>query len=329
MVHDDIFGRRNIGRTLGTVESGNSLLVLPESLKNKGIVFMGMKEAMNAYPDLSYSQKFEKGFFFSVFENVSAEEAFEIRVNVEGGVERNAIHIGNNSHVHVVIKESGEAKRDSSLDVVIGKNASLHLVLQNTSKGEQMQARNIKVGEHGRFHFAGALLGTSRTEMQTSVLLDGRNASLRFNEIIFATGTESHALHTQVVHAYPETDSKIKVKSVLKDQAFCFSDAMVKMLKDSQQSTSHLANHALLLNSGARAEAIPGMEIEAKDVRAGHSASVSPVNKEHLFYLMSRGLTEEEAKRTIVLGFLEDAIDDEQTRKLFLEALEEKWMQQK
>jgi Fe-S cluster assembly scaffold protein SufB len=94
-------------------------------------------------------------------------------------------------------------------------------------------------------------------------------------------------------------------KSVLKDTAKSLFKGMIKISKNAKGSESYLAGHAILLDKGAKSDAIPGLEIETNEVRATHSASVAQMDEEQMFYLMSRGFSKDSARRIVVDGFLE------------------------
>jgi Fe-S cluster assembly scaffold protein SufB len=91
----------------------------------------------------------------------------------------------------------------------------------------------------------------------------------------------------------------------MKDTSQSLFKGMIKINKNAKSTESYLAGHAILLDKGAKSDAIPGLEIESNEVKATHSASVSQIDEKQIFYLMSRGLSEESAKREIVGGFLE------------------------
>ena len=92
-----------------------------------------------------------------------------------------------------------------------------------------------------------------------------------------------------------------------------------------------MPGHAILLSPDARSDAIPGLEILTNDVKATHSASVSQIDEEQIFYMMSRGLSEDESKKFIVMGFLEPAIsriNSEELRDTMRDLVESKWYRQ-
>jgi Fe-S cluster assembly scaffold protein SufB len=91
----------------------------------------------------------------------------------------------------------------------------------------------------------------------------------------------------------------------MKDTSKSLFKGMIKIGKEAKAAESYLAGHAILLDKGAKSDAIPGLEIETNEVKATHSASVAQIDEMQIFYLMSRGLSREGAKREIVNGFLE------------------------
>ena len=84
---------------------------------------------------------------------------------------------------------------------------------------------------------------------------------------------------------------------------------MIRITKDAKNSRAYLAEHGMILGKEARADAIPGLEIETNEVKATHSASVAQINEEQIFYLMSRGMSEDEAKKMIIVGFFEPIVE--------------------
>ncbi|MEM4611600.1 MAG: SufD family Fe-S cluster assembly protein, partial [Candidatus Nitrosocaldus sp.] len=93
--------------------------------------------------------------------------------------------------------------------------------------------------------------------------------------------------------------------AIVKDTSRSLFKGMINIGKDAKGSESYLAGHAIILNKGARADSIPALEIETNEVKATHSASVAQIDEEQIFYMMSRGMSRDEAKRAIVFGFIE------------------------
>ncbi len=114
----------------------------------------------------------------------------------------------------------------------------------------------------------------------------------------------------------------------MKDRARSIFDGLIRIYHGAQRSNAFLEEHTLLLNPGARSDAIPGLEIEANDVRCTHSATVGEIEDEKLFYLESRGIPYDEARKILVLGFFEFATNKvpiEKVRERLIGLIEEKW----
>jgi Fe-S cluster assembly protein SufD len=114
---------------------------------------------------------------------------------------------------------------------------------------------------------------------------------------------------TYQLHLAPDTTSDFAFKGVLRDTASAVWRGMIRVEKDAQGTNAYQENRNLLLSTTAHADSIPGLEILANDVRCTHGATLGQVDKEQLFYLMSRGLPHPEAERLIVRGFFQDVLD--------------------
>ena len=145
--------------------------------------------------------------------------------------------------------------------------------------------------------------GGEDRQVKTRVLLDKRGSSAKVLCLFFAkNGTLT--LETEVVHDAPDTFSRTLVKGVLDGTAIAEYEGKVVIKKGSKRADADLNEHAILLSPTARANAIPRLEVFENEVKAGHGATVGKIGEEELFYLATRGLPRDEAKRLIVHGFL-------------------------
>ncbi len=145
--------------------------------------------------------------------------------------------------------------------------------------------------------------GADRT-LKTRVLLDKRGSSAKVLCLFFAKeGTLT--LETEVVHDAPDTFSRTFIKGVLDGTGVANYEGKVLIKKGSKNADADLNEHAILLSPLARANAIPRLEVLENEVKAGHGATVGKVGEDELFYLATRGLARDEAKKLIVRGFLE------------------------
>ena len=125
----------------------------------------------------------------------------------------------------------------------------------------------------------------------------------------FADGAQQLDYDTLQKHLAPNTTSDFAFKGVLRDQARAVWRGMIRVAKDAQKTNAYQENRNLLLSPRAHADSIPGLEIEANDVRCTHGATVSQVNRDELFYCMARGLSRSEAELLIVRGFYQEIFD--------------------
>jgi Fe-S cluster assembly scaffold protein SufB len=149
------------------------------------------------------------------------------------------------------------------------------------------------------------MFGTNLCRYKTDSIMKGPGASSEDVEIIFGTEKQLFDVSSNLDHGGYSTRGRVIVKSIMKDESKSLFKGMIKIRKDAKTSEAYLAGHAILLNKGSHSDAIPGLEIETNEVRATHSASVSQIDEDQIFYLMCRGLDRESAKREIVHGFVE------------------------
>jgi len=152
----------------------------------------------------------------------------------------------------------------------------------------------------------------------------GRGASCKCIFFILGTGNSSFDAKIQATHAAPKTQIKARIRSALTDKSSCSIEGAWSIEKNASGADTYFSHHTLLLSQGASAKTAPFLEIKTDDVKAGHAASVGKVDADALFYLLSRGLSEQQARVMLVQGFFETelaAIDDEDIKNKIREAV--------
>jgi FeS assembly protein SufD len=188
--------------------------------------------------------------------------------------------------------------------------------------------RRAICGRDSRIVWTVGNFGGSLTRSRLDSHFRGQGASAEDVEVVFADSTQKFDLVSDLVHEATDTKGRIVAKGVLKDKARSIFKGMIRIGKEAKRADAYLAEHAMLLSPEARSDAIPGLEIATNEVRATHAASVAQIDDEEIFYLMSRGLDENEAKKMIILGFLEPAvirIPVEEVRERLRIMVEDKW----
>jgi len=153
-------------------------------------------------------------------------------------------------------------------------------------------------------------LGSKVTMKYPSVYMLGRKAHGEILSIAFAGKGQHLDAGGKVVHAAPETSSRIISKSISKGGGRSSYRGLLKMYKNAYGSKSRVECDALILDEESRSDTYPVNEVEADRVQCEHEASVSKVSEDQLFYLMSRGVSEEEAMSMIISGFIEPLVKE-------------------
>ena len=232
------------------------------------------------------------------------------------------------SHVLVVLDEGAEATvltetvgggdtgADAGLhcgatEIIVGRKASLRMVnLQNWNRGVWHFARQRAVVEAGgKLQWTLAALGSRLSQVQQDVALVGRGADAQVNGVMFTEGRQQLVYNTLQHHMAPGCHSDLLYKGALQDRSRLVWRGMIKVDKAAQKTDGYQRNDTLMLSREARSDSIPGLEIEADDVRCTHGATSGRVDEEQIFYAQARGLTADEAARLVVAGFFQQVFD--------------------
>jgi Fe-S cluster assembly scaffold protein SufB len=218
-----------------------------------------------------------------------------------------------------------------TLEVTLGARARLAVAsIQDLPGGVTVvQHRNAAIGEGADLHWALAQLGGRIVRSRVDNRLDGDRSAVEQVEIVFGTGDQVVDLTSYTRHRGRDTTGNLLSKGVLMDKARTYMKGLITIDKPAVGTDSYLGEFGMNLSRQARAVAIPSLEIDQPDCRrAAHSSSVGPIDETQLFYLESRGIPPDQARKFIVLGFLEPVVTrvplaDAQDRLRGL--LEDKW----
>ncbi len=191
------------------------------------------------------------------------------------------------------------------VDVVAKPNASVHyLEVYDYSRAVFSVARNNNiVGRDAEVYSLTAALGGGQLKSDIITSLVERGASADIRGVALADGEEHFYYNTVQNHDAPDTRSNINFRVALKDNSVSSYQGNIKVSLDASHTDAYQSNKNLLLSETAKAESIPRLEILTDEVKCSHGATVGPVDKNQVFYLMSRGLTSKEAEEFIVTGF--------------------------
>jgi Fe-S cluster assembly protein SufD len=198
-----------------------------------------------------------------------------------------------------------------AVELLLAEDSKLRYVqLQNWNEQTwhlAHQAGNVDRGAFLQWTVAG--IGSKLAHVHQHVALDGEGAEAEVNGVTFAVDRQRISYYTQQAHNAPHTRSDLLYKQVLRDRSRVVWRGMIRVEPEAQKTDGYQRCDALLLSPTCRNDAIPGLEIEADDVRCTHGATAGRVDEEQVFYCMCRGMTEFEAMHIIVEGFFRTVYD--------------------
>jgi Fe-S cluster assembly protein SufD len=198
-----------------------------------------------------------------------------------------------------------------SIELVIEPGARLRFVtLQNW--GDQVwhfAHQMAHIGRGGHIQWTIGALGSRLAKVNQHVALTGDDAEAQVNGVMFTQGRQHLSYNTHQHHRAPHCRSDLLYKAALQDQSRTVWRGMIKVDRGAQRTDAYQRNDNLMLSRDARADSIPGLEIEADDVRCTHGSTSGRVDDQQIFYAMTRGYTRQEAVRMIVEGFFQQVFD--------------------
>lgn len=330
-----------LGQETGILQIGQDIsnIFVPDNIARQGVIVTGLKDAVVKHGDLlkrtmdtnqlSYLEDkylaleasiFQSGIFIYIPKNIVLEDPIRVITSLADDgtslVSRNIIVADTGSKATIVQElyaPGSSGRKDVQqgyfelVETHVDPNAHLELVTLQAMGADTVNVSNRKafVERDAKISWYIGMFGSLLARYKTDSIMKGSGASSEDVEIVFGVGNQSFDITSNLVHRGPHSRGRVLVKSVLKDTSKSLFKGMIKIGKDGKGTESYLAGHAILLDRGAKSDSIPGLEIETNEVRATHSASVAQMDENQIYYLMTRGLGREGAKREIVSGFLE------------------------
>ena len=310
---------------------------IQEHLEELGVIFMSIEDGLREHPQLFKehfgtvipitdnkfaalnSAVWSGGSFVYVPAGVNVELPLQayFRINTPniGQFERTLIIVEEAAQVHYVEGCTAPTYTTDSfhsgvIEIIVKPGARCrYTTIQNWSKNVyNLVTQRAMVHENATMEWVDANLGSKLTMKYPSCYLVGEGAHGEILSMAFAADDQHQDTGGKVIHVAPNTTSKITSKSISKGGGRASYRGLLKVHKGAKNSRSSVVCDALLLDPHSRSDTYPYIEIDEDSVTIGHEASVSKVGEEQLFYLMSRGLTEEEATTMVVSGFIEPLV---------------------
>jgi Fe-S cluster assembly protein SufD len=202
------------------------------------------------------------------------------------------------------------AYTNEAVELFVEEGAKLEYVsLQNLSRETwHFASHHARVERDAELDWVTGGFGSKKGKVRIQNDLAGQGATSRVTGAYFTDGDQHLDYDTFQEHIAPNTTSDFAFKGALRDRSTAVWRGMIRVEPDAQKTNAYQENRNLMLSPTTHAVPIPGLEIMANDVRCTHGATVGRVDREQLFYLMSRGLARGEAERLIVRGFFEDVL---------------------
>jgi Fe-S cluster assembly protein SufB len=305
-----------------------------EDLEQQGVIFLDTDSGLREHPELFEEyfgsvipvgdNKFAAlntavwsgGSFIYVPKGVHVDIPLQayFRINTEnmGQFERTLIIADEGSYIHYVEGctapiYSSDSLHSAVVEIIVKKNARVrYTTIQNWSNNVyNLVTKRATAAEGATMEWVDGNIGSKVTMKYPAIFLLGEHAKGETLSIAFAGEGQHQDAGAKMVHAAPHTSSSIVSKSVARGGGRTSYRGLVQVLEGAHHSASTVRCDALLVDQISRSDTYPYVDVREDDVSMGHEATVSKVSADQLFYLMSRGLTEEEAMAMIVRGFIE------------------------
>ena len=305
-----------------------------EDLEEKGVIFLDTDTGLREHPEIfreyfssvipAGDNKFAAlntavwsgGSFIYVPPGVHVEIPLQayFRINTEnmGQFERTLIIADEGSFVHYIEGCTAPIYKSDSLhsavvEIIVKKNARVrYTTIQNWSNNVyNLVTKRAVAYEGATMEWVDGNIGSKVTMKYPAVFLMGEHAKGETLSVAFAGESQHQDTGAKMVHLAPHTSSTIVSKSVARGGGRASYRGLVDIAEGAEGSTSNVKCDALLVDTISRSDTYPYVDVREDDVSMGHEATVSKVSEDQLFYLMSRGLSEDEAMALIVRGFVE------------------------
>lgn len=307
---------------------------MKKQFEDIGIVFMDTDSALQEYPEI-FKEYFgtvvpyddnklsalnaaawSGGTFLYVPKNVQVDVPIQMyfRMNEEsmGQFERTLIVVDEGASIHYVEGCTAPTFSSSSLhaatvEIIVKKDAYCrYTTIQNWSDNVyNLVTKRATAAENATVEWVDGNIGAKTTMKYPSIFLKGRGAKGTVTTMAMAGKGQIQDTGTKIYHLAPDTSSTIVSKSIAREGGVVNYRGQVYVSADAKNSDSHIECDTILLDGQSKSDTIPYNEIHNSYVNLEHEAKVSKVSEEQLYYLMSRGLTEQQATEMIIVGFVE------------------------
>ena len=245
--------------------------------------------------------------------DIPLQSYFRLNAPGAGQFEHTLIIVDEGAYLHFIEGCSAPKYNVANLhagcvELFVGKNATLrYSTIENWSKNMyNLNTKRAQVEEGGKVEWVSGSFGSHVSYLYPMSILKGKGAKMEFTGITFAGKGQNLDTGAKVVHAAPDTTSYINTKSISKDGGISTFRSSVVVNKNAEGAKSSVSCESLMLDAESQSDTIPAIDVRTRKADVGHEAQIGKISNEAIFYLMSRGLSEEDARACIVSGFADN-----------------------
>ena len=245
--------------------------------------------------------------------DIPLQSYFRLNAKGAGQFEHTLIIVDEGADLHFIEGCSAPKYNVANLhagcvELYVGKNARLrYSTIENWSKNMyNLNTKRAVVEEGGRIEWVSGSFGSHVSYLYPMSILKGRGARMEFTGITFAGAGQNLDTGSKVVHAAPDTSSVISTKSISKAGGISTFRNAVVVSEKANNSKSSVSCESLMLDDISRSDTLPAMDIRCANADVGHEARIGRISDDAVFYLMNRGISEEDARAMIVSGFADN-----------------------
>lgn len=321
-------------------DSQNVYHNLKEDLKEQGVIFKDMDQAVQDHPELVKKHFMTQcispslhtfsalhGAVWSGGTFIYVPEGVRVTQPLQAYFRMNSVSMGQFEHTLIIVEDDAEChyiegcsapKFDEkslhagAVEVYVGENSRMrYSSVENWSSSTyNLNTKRSIVKKDGTMEWISGNLGSGVTMLYPASVLLGENARAEHLSIAYAGPQQNQDTGAKVYHVAPNTKSTIQSKSISKDGGITGYRGIVKIAPNAKGSKCSVLCDALMFDNESQSNTYPAIDVQNQDVDIVHEASVGKISEEQLFYLNSRGLGEEEALSLIVSGFIEPLVKE-------------------
>lgn len=305
-----------------------------KELVDQGVIYMDIDKALHEHEDIVKEYFMElvtpddhkfaalHGAVWSGGSFVYVPEGVDVDIPLQSYFRLNAPGAGQFEHTLIIVEKGAKLHFIEGCSAPQYKVNNLHAgcvelfvkegsdlrysTIENWSRNMyNLNTKKALVERDGKIEWVSGSFGSKVSMLYPTSVLIGENARSEFTGITFASSGQHLDTGTKVIHAAPRTTSTVNSKSISKNGGYAFYRGLLKVADGAYDCKASISCESLMLDNESKSDTLPIIELDNDDIDIGHEAKIGRISDEAIFYLMSRGIDEEEAKAMIVRGFVE------------------------